>query len=295
MRIAVLGSNGQLGNDVCAAFRANGDEVLPLTHTDVELASAESVNGALSSIDPELIVNTAAMHHVEKCEADPMAAFASNAIGAKNVANWGQQAGATVAYVSTDYVFNGKKSAPYVEDDPASPLNAYGITKLAGENYTAAICAKHFILRVSAIYGLHPCRAKGGLNFVELMLKLSRERDKLRVVDDEMVSPTPTVQIAQQLVALSRSDAYGLYHGTTEGSCSWYEFAGEIFQATGTNVRLEKADPGEFPAKVQRPKYSVLENRGLKAANLNQFTDWREGLEQYLRARAQAGAAAARA
>ena len=172
------------------------------------------------------------------------------------------------------------------------PLNTYGITKLAGENYTAATCPKHFVLRVSAIYGLRPCRAKGGLNFVELMLKLSRERDKLRVVDDEFVTPTPTVQIARQLVALSRSKDYGLYHGTAEGSCSWYEFAHEIFRATGTTVHLEKADPGEFPAKVQRPKYSVLENRALKAAGLNVFADWRQGLTDYLDARAQAQMAA---
>ena len=198
----------------------------------------------------------------------------------------GRKADATVAFVSTDYVFDGKKSSPYVETDVASPLNAYGITKLAGEHYTTASCRKHFILRVSAIYGLQPCRAKGGLNFVELMLKLSRERDKLRVVDDEFVTPTPTVQIAEQLVALSRSSAYGLYHGTAEGSCSWYEFAHEIFRVTGTRVRLEKAAPGEFPAKVQRPKYSVLENRALKAAHMNVFTDWRKGLADYLHARA---------
>lgn len=285
MKVAVLGSNGQLGSDVSAAFRENGDEVAALTHSDLELSSPASVDTALSHANPEFIVNTAAMHHVEKCEADPAAAFAANAIGAKNVADWAKRAGATVAYVSTDYVFDGKKSTPYVENDVAAPLNAYGITKLAGEHYTAAASPKYFVLRVSAIYGLHPCRAKGGLNFVELMLKLSRERDKLRVVDDEFVTPTPTVQIAQQLVALSRSENYGLYHGTAEGSCSWYEFAHEIFRATGTTVRLEKADPGEFPAKVQRPKYSVLENDALKAARLNVFKPWREGLEDYLQAR----------
>lgn len=288
MKVVVLGANGQLGSDVCAAFAQNGDEIIGLTHADVELTSASSVNEALSAVNAEFIVNAAAMHHVEKCEADPGAAFAANAIGAKNVAEWAKKSGAAVAYISTDYVFDGKKNSPYVENDVASPLNAYGITKLAGEHYIAAVCPKHFILRVSAIYGHQPCRAKGGLNFVELMLKLSRERDKLRVVDDEFVSPTPTVQIAGQLVALSRSNDYGLYHGTTEGSCSWYEFAREIFRATGTTVRLEMADPGEFPAKVQRPKYSVLENSALKVAQINVFTDWRQGLADYLRSRAAA-------
>ncbi len=286
MKVAVLGSNGQLGSDVCAAFLQNGDQVIGLTHSDLEVTSASAVDATLSASMPEFIVNTAAMHHVEKCEADPIAAFQGNAIGAKLIAQWAQQAGATVAYVSTDYVFDGKKSAPYIESDAAVPLNTYGITKLAGENYTAAIAPKYFVLRVSAIYGHQPCRAKGGLNFVEMMLKLSREREELRVVDDEFVTPTPTVQIAKQLVALSRSTNYGLYHGTAEGSCSWYEFADEIFRATSTKIRLEKARPGEFPAKVPRPKYSVLENHALKAAQLNVFTDWRDGLEGYLRARA---------
>jgi dTDP-4-dehydrorhamnose reductase len=292
MKVAVIGSNGQLGNDVCAAFLRNGDEVFGLTHSEMELTSASSVEAALSACVPEFIVNTAAMHHVEKCESDPVAAFTANAIGAKSVAEWAKRADATVAYISTDYVFDGKKGFPYLETDIAAPLNAYGITKLAGEHFTAAICTKYFVLRVSAIYGCQPCRAKGGLNFVELMLKLSRERDVLRVVDDEFVTPTPTVQIAEQLVALSRSDNYGLYHGTAEGSCSWYEFAREIFRATGTRVCLEKASPGEFPAKVPRPKYSVLENHALKAAKLNVFTDWREGLEDYLNVRVQAAGTA---
>jgi dTDP-4-dehydrorhamnose reductase len=292
MKVAVLGANGQLGSDVCASFRQNGDDVVAFTHSDIELTSASAVEETLSASRPEFIVNTAAMHHVEKCEANPVDAFAANGMGAKHVAEWARRAGSTVAYVSTDYVFDGKKGTPYLESDLAAPLNAYGITKLAGENFTTAIAPKYFVLRVSAIYGLQPCRAKGGLNFVELMLKLSREREELRVVDDEFVTPTPTVQIAAQLVALSRSTNYGLYHGTAEGSCSWYEFAGEIFRSTGSRVRLERATPGEFPAKVPRPKYSVLENGALKAARLNVFTDWREGLNDYLEARARVAVAA---
>jgi len=292
MRVTVLGANGQLGSDACQAFLSNGDEVQRLTHGECELTSYASVDSALSSANPEFVVHAAAMHHVENCEANPAAAFAVNCIGARNVARWTTAAGTTVAYISTDYVFNGIKRSPYFETDAASPLNAYGISKLAGEHYTAAINPRHFILRVSAIYGLSPCRAKGGLNFVELMLKLSREREVLRVVDDEFVTPTPTAQIAQQIVALSRSKHYGLYHGTAEGSCSWYEFAREIFRATGAAICLERASPGEFPAKVPRPKYSVLENRALKNLTLNVFSDWRSGLEDYLNSRTQSAVAA---
>lgn len=287
MKVAVIGANGQLGNDVRAAFVRNGDDVTPFTHAELELSSRESVESALGAVNPEFVVNTAAMHHVDKCQASPDDALRVNAVGALHVASWANAADVPVLYVSTDYVFDGKKSSPYTEGDIANPLNVYGTSKLAGEHFTSATAKKHFVLRVSAIYGHHPCRAKGGLNFVELMLKLARERDEVRVVDEEFVSPTPTVQIAQQIVALSRSSRYGLYHGTAEGSCSWYEFAREIFDATASKVRLERAKSSDFPAKVPRPGYSVLENRQLKAAGLNAYRDWRDGLHEYLAGRVQ--------
>jgi len=184
-------------------------------------------------------------------------------------------------------VFDGQKGAPYLEEDLPMPLNVYGNTKLSGEFFVRSTNPRHFVVRTSAIYGENPCRAKGGLNFVELMLKLSKEKSELRVVDDEFVSPTPTEQIARQLVVLSKSSDYGLYHATAEGSCSWFEFASAIFNLTKTKIRLEPARPGEFPAKVPRPKYSVLENQALKSKSMNVFTHWKEGLETYLSHRAQ--------
>ena len=285
MKIAVVGADGQLGRDMCAVFEEAGDLVARLTHADVEIASEDSVKSALGAIEPELVINAAAAHHVERCESDPAGSFSVNGVGARNVARWAAQANVPVAYISTDYVFGGEKMSPYVESDAPAPLNVYGVTKLAGEHFTSGQNPRHFVLRVSGLYGVNPCRAKGGLNFVELMLKLSREREVLRVVDDEFVSPTPTIQVARQLLRLSRTEAYGLYHATTEGSCSWYEFAREIFALSGSKVRLEAAAPGEFPAKVPRPKYSVLDNAALRAASLNVFTDWREGLRDYLETR----------
>jgi dTDP-4-dehydrorhamnose reductase len=282
MNVAVLGANGQLGRDVAAAFSAQGHTVTSLTHEQVEVATQDSVRAALEGIRPNLVVNTAAFHNVEKCEADPALAFAVNGMGARNVAQVSDALGATLIHISTDYVFDGLKGTPYTEDDRANPLNVYGNTKLSGENFVQTTNPRHFVVRVSAIYGENPCRAKGGLNFVELMLKLSHEKPELRVVDDEFVTPTPTAQIAGQLVELSRSSHYGLYHATAEGSCSWYEFAAAIFELTGTKVRLERARPGEFPAKVPRPRYSVLENAALKSKALNIFTHWRDGLENYL-------------
>jgi dTDP-4-dehydrorhamnose reductase len=285
MKVAVLGANGQLGSEVCSAFVNAGDDVAALSHAEIEVSSESSVDRVLSSIKPAMVINTTAMHHVEKCEADPAGSFAVNGTGAMNVARWASVNRAAVAYISTDYVFAGDKRSPYLEPDMPSPLNVYGVTKLAGEHLSVHGCARHFILRVSALYGPHPCRAKGGLNFVELMLKFAREREFVRVVDDEYISPTPTVQVAQQLVRLSRTDAYGLYHATAEGSCSWFELAAEIFALSEANIRLERARPDEFPAKVPRPAYSVLENAALKARSLNIFTYWRDGLREYLRER----------
>jgi dTDP-4-dehydrorhamnose reductase len=141
---------------------------------------------------------------------------------------------------------------------------------------------RHFVLRVSALYGKHPCRAKGGQNFVDLMLRLGKDRGRVRVVNDEFVSPTPTADVASQIVALADSKDFGLYHATSDGSCSWYEFAREIFAVAQIPVQVDVASPSEFPMKVPRPKYSVLENQGLKRAGLSVFQQWQDGLAAYL-------------
>lgn len=282
MKVVVIGGNGQLGADVIEAVAAKGHHVCSLTHGDLELASADSVKASLGSQVPEVVVNTAAMHHVENCEREPDKAYAVNAIGARNLAAVTHELGAALIHVSTDYVFDGEKDEPYVETDATLPLNVYGNTKLAGEYFIRTLNPRHFVLRTSALYGTHPCRAKGGRNFVELMLKMARERGEVRVVDSEFVSPTATSELADQIAALIDCDAYGLYHATAEGSCSWFEFAREIFAVAGVAVTLQVASPMEFPAKVPRPRYSVLENRNLKARGLNVFQPWQEGLQKYL-------------
>jgi dTDP-4-dehydrorhamnose reductase len=282
MRIAVLGSNGQLGHDVVRAFAEQRDEVRALTHQDIELSSLESVAACLRATRAEVVVNTAAMHNVESCEQQPSRAQEVNVVGARNLATATRDLGSVLIHVSTDYVFDGAKGRPYVESDEARPLNVYGRTKLEGEEFVQDINPKHFVLRTAALYGNHPCRAKGGQNFVDLMLRLARERGRVRVVDNEFTSPTATTDLARQIASLSRSDAYGLYHATAEGSCSWYEFAREIFRMADVPVTLEVASPNEFPAKVPRPAYSVLENRKLKSQNLNLFRPWQDGLHAYL-------------
>jgi dTDP-4-dehydrorhamnose reductase len=259
--------------------------VCPLTHAEIELASLDSVSRCLNEVRPGLVVNTAAMHNVERCEQEPERAFAVNAVGCRNLALIVRDLGAVLMHVSTDYVFDGSKGSPYEEQDAPRPLSVYGNSKLSGEHFVRATAEKHFVLRTSALYGARPCRAKGGLNFIELMLKLAKERGEVKVVADEFVSPTATAELAQQMVVLSRSDAYGLYHATAEGSCSWYEFARQIFEFTQTKVSLKAAGPNDFPSKVPRPRYSVLENRSLKILAVNQFGPWQRGLQKYLEQR----------
>ena len=282
MKIAVIGANGQLGTDVVRAFTENGDKVCALTHADLEVTSIDSIAASLRPLRPEVIVNTAAMHHVENCEQEPEKAYIVNALGPRNLALVACDLGAVLMHVSTDYVFDGSKGSPYEEEDAPRPLNVYGNTKLAGEYFVCSSLDRHFVLRTSALYGRAPCRAKGGRNFIDLMLKLAQERSEVRVVDSEVVTPTSTRELAHQMVVLSRCDGYGLFHATAEGSCSWYEFAREIFAMTNTHVKLNVAGPNEFPVKVPRPHYSVLENRALKSRGLNSFSQWQDGLREYL-------------
>jgi len=164
MKVAVIGANGQLGSDAVAAFRANGDEVFPLTHEEIELQDIGSVLTCLEGLRPQVVVNTAAMHHVENCERDPQKAFAVNGLGTRNLALVARDLGAVLMHVSTDYVFDGAKGSSYDESDAPNPLNVYGNTKLCGEYFVRSTLDKHFVLRTSAIYGRSPCRAKGGLN-----------------------------------------------------------------------------------------------------------------------------------
>ena len=285
MRAAVIGADGQLGSDLVRAFADHGDEVCAMTHSDIEIGNIDSVRNGLRDLRPQVVVNTAAMHHLDRCEAEPEKAYTVNALGPRNLALVARDIGAVLMHVSTDYVFDGSQGVPYEETDTPRPLNVYGNTKLSGEHFVRCTTEKHFVIRTSGLYGSHPCKGKGGLNFVELMLKLAKERPEVRVVDSESVTPTYTADLAQQLVALSRGECYGLYHATAEGSCSWFDFARTIFGMTGTAANLKVAGPGDFPAKVSRPKYSVLENRALKGQGLNRFGPWQDGLSRYLEQR----------
>lgn len=280
----IIGATGQLGIDLCRRFDEAGYAVSPLGHADLELADPKGMREVLARLRPALVINAAAMHNVEQCEAEPERAFAVNAVGSRSLAMACRELGAALMQVSTDYVFDGVKGSPYVETDCPRPLNVYASSKLAGEHAVLAEWERSFVVRVSGLYGHAPCRAKGGLNFVQRMLVQAGERAEIRVVDDEILTPTHTDEVAKQLVALAKSNAYGIYHATAQGACSWFEFAAHILAAADYRGVLNRADPGEFAVKVRRPKYSVLDNAALRAQGIDLMPDWRDGLDAYLRA-----------
>ncbi len=282
MKISVIGANGQLGSDVCNAFKEDGHEVFGLNHDAIEIGDFEASISSLRELRPDVVINTAAKHNVDECEDNALDAFVVNGLGARNLAMISNELGFRLIHVSTDYVFDGSKREPYIESDSPFPLNVYGNSKLCGEHFIRSIAEKYYIVRTSALYGTNPCRAKGGMNFIRLMLHLAEAGRDIRVVDDEIVSPTFTVYVARQLVELAKTEHFGTYHMTAQGDCSWYQFAKEIFRLVDKKVKLAKASPDEFPTKARRPKYSVLKNHNLKSLNLDIMPDWQEGLRRYL-------------
>jgi len=279
MKIAVIGATGQLGHDLVRVL-SKDHEVIGLSHADIEVTDLKSCK-ILEKIKPDVIINTAAYHNVPACEENPEKAFLVNAIGARNVALIGKQIGATVIYISTDYVFDGRKKAPYDEDDVPNPLNAYAISKLAGEFFTR-YAPKHYIIRVASLFGVRGCRAKGGLNFVEVMIQKAKKGETIKVVNDVYMSPTYTFDAAKTIkLIIERNLPYGVYHVTNQGVVSWYEFAKAIFELLSWDVNLIPVTSSEFPSKVRRPKFSALISKKLPKYGI-QMRHWKEALKDYL-------------
>lgn len=284
MRVVIIGSNGQLAHDLTPALREDGHEVLGLTHAQIEVADLASVRNALVAAEPELVVNTSAYHKVDEVEENPDRAFAVNAIGPRNLALVCRELDASLMHLSTDYVFSGETSRPYVETDAPAPVNLYGVSKAAGEMAIRYAWSKHLIVRTSGLYGVAGSSGKGG-NFIETMLRLARDGKPIKVVNDQTLTPTWTRALARQVGALLRTEAWGTYHATCQGQCTWFEFAAAIFQCSGLHPDLSPQTTAQSGARARRPKYSVLDNLALRSLGLDVLPDWRDALEGYLKDR----------
>jgi len=272
MRILVTGAGGMLGLDVAAAAGAAGHEVVALARADLDVSDAGAVRAAVAASGPDAIVNCAAWTDVDGAEAEPDAARAVNADGAGNVA----VAGVRVVHVSTDYVFDGAKRAPYTETDPVGPRSVYGATKLAGERRVAAADPRHAIVRTAWLFGV------GGRNFADTMLRLGAERDEVAVVTDQVGCPTFTGHLARALVELAGRESPGIHHVTGAGSCSWNGFAREIFRQAGVACDVTDATSAEMARPAPRPANSVLVATRQDTPYL---PAWEDGLAEYLAAR----------
>ena len=275
MRVLVIGANGQLGLEVCNVLEGEC-EVIPATREDADITNLDQVLSLVDKTSPEAIINTAAYTDVDGCEKDKEKAFLINALGARNVAIAAREVDAKLVHISTDYVFDGTKEGPYREYDPPSPLNTYGWSKFLGEQLVKEQNPRSFILRVAWLYSAHR------KNFVKTMLKLARERQEIRVVSDQRGNPTFAGDVARQIQVLLDTHSYGLYHCVSQGSCSRFEFAKEIFRIAGLNVKLIPVKSSEFPTVARRPPHSVLENFMLKIQDLDIMPHWLESLEREL-------------
>jgi dTDP-4-dehydrorhamnose reductase len=285
--VVVIGATGQLGSDCVEAFA--GERVRGLSHDDLDIGDDAAVGRVLGALRPDVVVNTAAFHNVPRCETEVERAYALNAVAPRRLARVCAELGARLVHVSTDYVFDGAKQVPYVETDRPMPLNVYGVSKLAGEYEVLASPGPHQVVRSSGLYGVRPCRAKGG-NFIDTMYRVAAQQPEVKVVNDEVLTPTFTADLAAQIRVLALEGPAGLYHATNQGSCSWYEFARAIFDLGGLRTPLRPTSVQEMAAPVRRPFYSVLENAALAAAGLDRMRPWREALADYMARRARASA-----
>ena len=281
MKVMVIGAGGQLGGDLQRLLPAS--DCVPLTHADIEITDSESVRRTFDRHQPDVVINTAAFHRVDDCETQGERAFHTNALAVRGLAQACRAIGAVFVHFSTDYVFDGEQSEPYVETDRPGPLSVYGASKLAGEYLVAASHPRHFVIRTCGLFGLGGSRSKGGGgNFVETMLRAAALGKPLRVVSDQVVTPTATADLARKVLQLVKTDAYGLYHITAKDSCSWFEFARTIFELSGVHADLTPVTAEAFGAPARRPRYSVLRNRHLELLGLDDLPLWQDGLRRYL-------------
>ncbi len=281
IRVMVTGCNGQLGRALRTLYDPDGEyEYLGTDVGELDITDLAAVRSYVAENRPAVIINCAAATNVDGCEKDTDLAYRINAIGPRNLAIAAKEAGAEIVHISTDYVFSGETAdQPRNEFDSVCPKSAYGRTKLAGEEFVKAFADRYYIIRTAWLYG-------EGKNFVRTMLAISENHDRISVVDDQLGNPTSAMELARAIYRLVPTKAYGLYHGTCEGICSWADFAEEIFRLAGKEVSVERISSKEykkrFPESADRPAYSALRNMMFELGTDIRFADWKDALKEYL-------------
>ncbi len=277
MKILVTGAGGMLGRDLTALLEEAHD-VVPLDHNWLDITDRVAVSKTLSSVRPEVVINCAAYSKVDSAEEEREAAFRVNGLGAQNLALACNEFGVTLCHISTDYVFDGTGSRPYTPFDRTSAVNVYGETKLAGERYIQWLMERFYIIRTSWLYGRH------GNSFVKTILNRSEKEEEIKVVSDQMGSPTWTATLSEGIVRIIESGVYGIHHVTdrTSGGISWYDFAAEIVRLSGNPGRVIPVSSEEYPTPARRPSYSVLDTFYTEVSTGFHPPDWRESLERFI-------------
>lgn len=274
-KILVTGCNGQLGKAIQKEYESEAAELILTDVADLDITDNAQVLQFVREHKPQVIMNCAAHTAVDLCEEQWDLAYRINAIGPRNLAIAATQTGAKLMHISTDYVFSGDGDHPYTEFDPVGPNSAYGKTKLEGERFVQQFAKNYFIIRTAWLYG-------DGKNFVKTMLKLSETRDNVSVVKDQFGSPTSAAELAKMMHHLEPTENYGLFHGTCEGSCSWADFADEIFRLAGLPTKVNHITTEEYGSATRRPAYSVLDNYMLRLTTDFRMADWQDAIREYM-------------
>ncbi len=276
----IIGSAGQVGQEFIK--HADAENIVPLIRQDIDVTDWDSVCTCFEKYDFDTVINLAAFHDVNGCEEDQPKAFANNSIGAHHVAKAAAKHGAKVVFFSSDYVFGLQQDRhqPYLEDDVTGPLNVYGASKAAGEQLVRMATDNHLIVRASSLFGV--VTSKKGWTFPEMILARARDGKPLKVVNDQYMSPTYTLDLVQTVLALISVDATGTVHVSNADGCSWYDFAKATLEIAGVDHPIEPVDSSAFPSKAQRPTYSRLDSARLKTLSITEPRHWREALQAYL-------------
>jgi dTDP-4-dehydrorhamnose reductase len=283
-KAVVFGSGGQLGVELLHELRERGYEVTGFERAHLDITDTAKVENALATIDPQFVYNAAAYNQVDVAETEPAAAYSANALAVRNLALACRQIDARLIHFSTDYVFDGTLGRSYVETDRTHPLGAYAVSKLAGELYAQAYLAEPLILRTSGVFGPAGMRTNRG-NFLEVMLRLARERKAIRVLADSFASPTYSPLLASRSIDLAEASHHGIFHVGGGSAISWFAFAKLIFEAAGLTPELNPADAREYRTVARRPQYSALENKRMSETGIAPMPPLAEAIHDYIERR----------